>query len=200
MIAIIDYDGGNTKSILNVLNRCKIKYCVTNKESEIIKSSKIVLPGVSNFSYCMNSLKKYNLDIIIKNQILIDKKPYLGICSGMQVLGTFSEEGNTEGLNIIPGKIKKLPINKSKIVPHVGWNKIFFKDNILCNNILNQTRFYFCHSYYFEVESQNHVLMNANYGINFCCGLRNDNIFGIQFHPEKSLLDGMKILQNFAKI
>ena len=105
MIAVIDYDGGNTKSILNVLDRCGIDYVVTHDEKKIISCSKIILPGVSNFSFCIESLKKKNLDKYIKDHTLVKKKPFLGICSGMQILGSYSEEGNVEGLNIIPGKI-----------------------------------------------------------------------------------------------
>ena len=200
MIAVIDYGGGNTKSILNVLNRCQIEYCVTSKKDKIMDCSKIILPGVSNFSFCMNSLKKKNLDKIIKDEVLDKKKPFLGICSGMQILGTSSEEGNTEGLNIIPGKIKKIPISKSKIVPHVGWNKIKFKASKLTNNIKNYTRFYFCHSYFFEPNNPDHCLMKTNYEIDFCSGINFEHIYGIQFHPEKSLLEGMMIIKNFSKI
>ena len=200
MIAIIDYDGGNTKSVSNVLKRCNIKFCVTNKENEICDSEKIILPGVSNFSFCMNSLKKYNLDNIIKKETIEKKKPLLGICSGMQVLGTHSEEGNESGLNLIPGKIVKFPLEKCKIVPHVGWNRISFKDNDLSKKIENFTRFYFCHSFFFLPNDANHIIMKAFYSINFCCGIKRENIYGIQFHPEKSLCHGMTILKNFSKI
>ena len=198
MIAVIDYDGGNTKSILNVLDRCGIDFIVTHDEKQINKCSKLILPGVSNFSFCMESLKRKGLDEIIIDFALVKKKPFLGICSGMQVLGSFSEEGNTKGLNIIPGKIKKIPIENARIVPHVGWNKVNFRDSVITRGIENNSRFYFCHSYYYEPENVNHSLMKTFYGIEFCSAIKSENIFGIQFHPEKSLLEGMKIIQNFS--
>ena len=199
MIAVIDYDGGNTKSILNVLDRCGIKYIVTNDEDKIISCSKLILPGVSNFSFCIESLKKKRLDKLIQNQTLIKKKPFLGICSGMQILGSFSEEGNVEGLNIIPGKIKKIPINSAKVVPHVGWNKVSFRDSLLTKGVKNNSRFYFCHSYFYQPENPKHCLMKTYYGTEFCTGVNYENIFGIQFHPEKSLSEGMQIIENFSK-
>ena len=133
MIAVIDYDGGNTKSILNVLNRCDIKYIVTYDEKEIISSSKIILYGVSNFAFCMESLKKRKLDKIIKHYIKSEKKPYLGICSGMQVLGHLVKEMLRFKYN--SRKDKKIPIEFAKIVPHVGWNKVNFEENILCKEM-----------------------------------------------------------------
>jgi glutamine amidotransferase len=199
MIAVIDYDGGNTKSILNVLDRCGLDYVVTYDENKIKSCSKLILPGVSNFSFCIESLKKKKLDKLIKDHTLIKKKPFLGICSGMQILGSFSEEGNVEGLNIIPGKIKKIPVNIAKIVPHVGWNKVHFRDSLITEGLKNNSRFYFCHSYFYEPEDPKHCFMKTHYGIEFCAGVHSQNIFGIQFHPEKSLSEGIKIIENFSR-
>ena len=199
MISVIDYDGGNIKSILNVLKRCRIEYKLTSEEKIIAKSDKILLPGVSNFSYCMASLKNKGLDKIIKNEVAKNKK-FLGICSGMQVLGSHSEEGNCEGLNIIKGKVVKFPKKSCKIVPHMGWNKIQIKKNILMSNIKNETRFYFCHSYYFVPDDKENIMLETNYHINFCSGIIQKNIFGIQFHPEKSHTAGLNILKKFSDI
>ncbi len=199
MISVIDYDGGNIKSILNVLKRCRIDYQLTSDEKIIAQSDKIILPGVSNFSYCMASLINKGLDKIIKNEIAKDKK-FLGICSGMQVLGNYSEEGNCEGLNIIKGKVIKFPKEKCKIVPHMGWNKIKIINNTLMSNIKNDTRFYFCHSYYFVPENKEDIMLETKYHFNFCSGIMQKNIIGIQFHPEKSLYYGMKLLENFTKL
>jgi len=199
MISVIKYDGGNVKSVLNVLNRCNIKYLLTSNEKEIIQSKKIILPGVSSFDYCMKKLKENGLDVIIKNEIN-NNKPFLGICSGMQILGSYSEEGNCEGLNIIPGKVKKLPSRICKIIPHMGWNKVDIINKLLTNGIENSTRFYFCHSYYFEPENLENIMMKTNYYFKFCSGIFKKNVFGIQFHPEKSLVHGIKILENFNSL
>ena len=122
MISVIDYGGGNTKSVSNILQRCKINHLVTNDHNKIKKSNRIILPGVANFSYCMKQLRNKGLDEIIKEEVMTRKKKFLGICSGMQLLGSFSEEGNLDGLNLIPGQIKKLKKEKCKIIPHMGWN------------------------------------------------------------------------------
>ena len=199
MITVIDYGGGNIKSILNVLKRCYTDFQVSSKEKEIHSSSKLILPGVANFSYCMKNLKEKKLDKII-NDFVNDNKPFLGICSGMQILGSFSEEGNCDGLNLIEGQIKKFPIDKCKIVPHMGWNKIEINQSNLTKNIKNYQRFYFCHSYYFEPKYVDNIMLTTNYHINFCSGIKKNKIFGIQFHPEKSLDDGIKLFNNFINL
>ena len=199
MISVIDYGGGNIKSILNVLKRSNAEFQISSKEKEIHASEKVIMPGVSNFSFCMKSLKEKNLDKIIKD-FTDENKPFLGICSGMQILGSYSEEGDCEGLNLIEGEVKKFPINKCKIIPHMGWNKIEIKHDILTKNIINYKRFYFCHSYYFEPKNSDTIMLKTKYHIDFCSGIKKNNIFGIQFHPEKSLDDGIKLLNNFINL
>ena len=198
MISVIKYDGGNVSSVINVLKRCNIDFVLTDSFDEIKKSKKIILPGVSNFSYCMNSLKKKELDKKLFEEVIINKKSFLGICSGMQVLGSYSSEGNAEGLNFIPGEIIKFPVEKNIISPHVGWNKINFKKNNICEGLKTNIRVYFSHSYYFKVKSEDHSFITTNYNIKFCSGVSKNNIYGIQFHPEKSLVSGMRILKNFS--
>ena len=122
-----------------------------------MSSEKIILPGVSNFSYCMKSIKEKKLDEILFQEVIIKKKPFLGICSGMQILGSKSQEGNCEGLNFIPGDILKFPENKNIICPHVGWNKINFQENKLCRGLENDTRVYFSHSYYFVPKEKEFI-------------------------------------------
>ncbi len=198
MIVVIDYDGGNIKSVTNVLKRSEINFQVSDDRKIIEKASKIILPGVSNFSHCMHSLKQKKIVDLIKKEVSENKKPYLGICSGMQILGTYSEEGNSEGLNLIEGTIVKLPKKLCHLIPHVGWNKVSIKENKLTKNLINYSRFYFCHSYHFKLIDESNSIMTTNYGIKICCGIKKNNIYGIQFHPEKSLNFGKILLKNFV--
>lgn len=200
MIALIDYGAGNTSSVANILYRNNTKFIITKEIHEIKKSNKIILPGVANFSYCIKRLKETRLDEIIIEEVVIKKKLFLGICSGMQLLGTFSEEGNSYGLNIIQGKIKSMKKNGFKIVPHVGWNKIYHKNNEILKDIPSQTRFYFCHSYFFEPDEPQDIMTQTNYDKKFCSGINRKNIFGIQFHPEKSLKSGQILMKNFSNL
>ena len=200
MIAIIDYDGGNFKSVINILNRSKIKFILTNKKEEIFKSKNIILPGVSNFEYCMKKLKSLDLDKILYEAVIVEKKKILGICSGMQVLGSYSEEGNVEGLNFVNGIVKKIESDKFFKVPHMGWNKVNTQNNDLFKDIENMTRFYFCHSYHFSSNDKNLKVNMTNYKFDICAAFNYQNIYGVQFHPEKSYTDGSKLINNFYHI
>jgi len=200
MISIIDYDGGNYKSVINILRRLKIEYLLTNKKEEIFKSKKIILPGVSNFNYCIKKLKDLNLDKILHEAVIENKKKILGICSGMQVLGTYSEEGDAAGLNFVNGIIKKIQYDKFFKVPHMGWSKVKINNNDLFREIDDLTRFYFCHSYHFTSEDKNLNISTTNYKFDICAAFNYQNIYGVQFHPEKSYLDGSRLINNFCEI
>tara|TARA_X000000950_G_C13872964_1_gene643685 strand:- start:509 stop:1114 length:606 start_codon:yes stop_codon:yes gene_type:complete len=200
MISVIDYDGGNYKSVLNVLKKLKLNFQLTNDYKKIINSKKIILPGVSHFGYCMNSLKSLDLDKVL-NEAAIEKKIYiLGICSGMQVMGAYSEEGETEGLNFVNGRIKKINSDTSYRVPHMGWNKVETSKNLLFRGILNHSRFYFCHSYHLMIDNKDAIINYTNYKEKICAAFSYKNIFGVQFHPEKSNIDGSKLISNFIKM
>tara|TARA_B100001093_G_C26838619_1_gene1019510 strand:- start:1368 stop:1973 length:606 start_codon:yes stop_codon:yes gene_type:complete len=200
MISVIDYDGGNYKSVLNVLKKLKLNFQLTNDYKKIINSKKIILPGVSHFGYCMNSLKSLDLDKVL-NEAAIEKKIYiLGICSGMQVMGAYSEEGETEGLNFVNGCIKKINSDTSYRVPHMGWNKVETSRNLLFKGILNHSRFYFCHSYHLMIDNKDAIINYTNYKEKICAAFSYKNIFGVQFHPEKSNIDGSKLISNFIKM
>ena len=200
MISVIDYDGGNYKSVLNVLKKLKLNFQLTNDYKKIINSKKIILPGVSHFGYCMNSLKSLDLDKVL-NEAAIEKKIYiLGICSGMQVMGAYSEEGETEGLNFVNGRIKKINSDTSYRVPHMGWNKVETSKNLLFRGILNHSRFYFCHSYHLMIDNKDAIINYTNYKEKICAAFSYKNIFGVQFHPEKSNIDGAKLISNFIKM
>ncbi len=200
MIAIIDYDGGNYKSVINILKRSNINYILSNKKSEILDCQNIILPGVSNFDYCMKKLKFLDLDKILYEAVIIQKKKILGICSGMQVLGSYSEEGNVDGLNFVNGKIKKIISDKYFKVPHMGWNKVDTKNNDLFKNIDDMTRFYFCHSYHFSSDDKNLKINTTKYKFKICAAFNYQNIYGVQFHPEKSYIEGSKLINNFYEI
>ena len=200
MIAIIDYDGGNFKSIINILKRSNIEYVLTNKKKEILKCKNIILPGVSNFDYCIKKLKFLDLDQILYEAVIVKKKNILGICSGMQVLATYSEEGNVEGLNFVNGMVKKIVSDKFFRVPHMGWNKVSTKNNNLFKDIENNSRFYFCHSYHFVSKDKNLNVNLTNYNFDICAAFNHQNIYGVQFHPEKSFTDGSKLINNFYNI
>ena len=144
MICIVDYDGGNINSLSNILNRLGIAFKISKELNDLNNAKKIILPGVSNFSYCIKKIKELNLEKCLKSQIFEKKKPFLGICSGMQILSKFSEEGNTNGLSFIDATVKKFNSSPEHRVPHVGWNKVYFNENKLFKNIKNGSRFYFC--------------------------------------------------------
>ena len=199
MITIINYGMGNLRSVQKGFEKVGFPAIVTNKPEGILKASKIVLPGVGAFKQAMESLSNLNL---IDPLISMIKKgtPYLGICLGLQLLFTESKEfGDYNGLNLIKGKVKKFP-SKVKI-PHMGWNSInITKKSPLYKSINNKTYFYFVHSYYADPVDRDNILSSTEYGIKFTSAIAVDNIFATQFHPEKSQLEGLKILKNFAEM
>lgn len=194
MIAIIDYGAGNTASVINVLKELEANFVLTNDIQTIRNSDKIILPGVGEASSAMNKLSSLNLVDELRNI----EKPFLGICLGMQLLFSKTEEGNVECLNIIPGEVKKFNSVKIK-VPHMGWNEIIIKKNDeLFAGINDKTFFYFAHSYYLPQNDFSTSI--CNYEINFSASVRYKNFFGVQFHPEKSARQGIKIIKNFISL
>lgn len=204
MIAIIDYGMGNLKSVQNAFTAVGYKTVITDDLNQIKKASALVLPGVGAFRDAIKSLKDKKID-----EELIEAtrrgKPFLGICLGMQLLQTFGEEGGFfEGLNIISGKVKKLPFSVK--CPHLGWNKIKFTHNSNHNinpifrDVPDESYFYFVHSYYCEVDNRKIIYSTTNYGLVFASSIWKDNLFGVQFHPEKSSTLGLKILKNFGEL
>ncbi|MFH0925292.1 MAG: imidazole glycerol phosphate synthase subunit HisH [bacterium] len=203
MITIINYGMGNLRSVQKGFEKVGAQALITNNPDEILKADKIVLPGVGAFKQAMESLSNLGL---IDPLISVIKRgvPYLGICLGLQLLFSESEEfGNCRGLGLIKGKIKKFNNSQDKTlkIPHMGWNSInILKDSPLYNSIKNNTFFYFVHSYYAEPADKDNILSSSEYGINFTSAIAVDNIFATQFHPEKSQIEGLKILKNFAEI
>ena len=203
-IVIVDYGLGNIRSAQKSLQ----KVLIDNKiEGDVIRSSDykslleathIILPGQGAFKSCIDGLNNLNGMVEeLNNQVCVKKKPILGICVGMQLFANESlENGNHLGLGWIKGKIIKLPNNKN-ILPHMGWNEVVCKKNHPTLQNISNDHFYFVHSYYFDVVEKNLVVATANYGIDFPAAIAKDNIFGVQFHPEKSSESGSELISNF---
>tara|TARA_Y200000002_G_scaffold376634_1_gene380838 strand:+ start:129 stop:725 length:597 start_codon:yes stop_codon:yes gene_type:complete len=198
MIVIFDLKTGNISSIKNVLSYLNIESKISDKIEDLESSEKIILPGVGTFDNFMKKLNSGKIKENLLNQIIKKKKPFLGICLGMQVLLDRSDEGVEKGLGLIKGKLKKFDIKLGVRVPHMGINYV---EKIKENQILKGTKkmFYFVHSYYPEVDKE-YVLGLTKYKIAFPSIINKNNIFGVQFHPEKSQNDGKEILQNFSKL
>ena len=200
-IALIDYGSGNLQSAYKALEKVsnKKKIIVTSNSKELLKVDKIVLPGVGSFSDCMNGLKNISGMIDILNEVVINKKkPFLGICVGMQLLATEGEEkGNYKGLGWIKGKVVKIKKNKKIKIPHMGWNTVKV---ISKHPIINKKKFesYFVHSYNFICKNKENVLATCNYSQNITAIIGRENIIGTQFHPEKSQKSGLEFLKKFV--
>ncbi|MGB7292440.1 MAG: imidazole glycerol phosphate synthase subunit HisH [Thermodesulfobacteriota bacterium] len=201
MIAIIDYGMGNLRSVSKAFESLGYSTSVTRNPEEILNSSGIVLPGVGAFGDCVRNLDEFNLIEPIKKW-MIQEKPFLGICLGLQVLFEESEESpGISGLEIFKGKIVKFPKfdDKRLKIPHMGWNQVeLVKETPLLKGIPDRSRFYFVHSYYPEPDDQDIIAARTTYGIDFTCAVSKGNIFACQFHPEKSSSMGLRILENFA--
>jgi glutamine amidotransferase len=201
MITIIDYGMGNLGSIQNMLKKIGVQSQITNDIGVINEATKIILPGVGAFDKAMNNLNDLNLIDVLNTKALKDKTPILGICLGMQLLTNSSEEGIKRGLGWIDGQVLKFKLDSSFKVPHMGWNSVNLQRKTqIFKNMYPDPRFYFVHSYYFQCNNTEDILTTTEYGINFVSSVNKGNIFGTQFHPEKSHKFGMKLLENFAKI
>lgn len=204
MIGIINYGSGNIEAISNIYNRLNIDCKIINKLAEFDGADRLILPGVGSFDECMEQLIDSGFKEKLNKLVLEDKIPILGICIGMHIMANSSEEGNLEGLGWIPGKVKKfdktLLVNKPYL-PHMGWNNIInIHDHIIFTGVNENQGFYFVHSYYYECKNEQNILTVCNYGLDFSSSIFNKNIFGMQFHPEKSHSNGENLLNNFAKL
>ena len=201
MIAIIDYDAGNLKSVEKALVSLGEEVLVSRDSSEILQADKVILPGVGSFGDAMNNLDKFGLVDTIKKVTGIGT-PFLGICLGLQLLFKESDETpGAEGLDILPGKILKIPAKDGFKIPHMGWNSLKFQNNgRLFKGIPEDSYVYFVHSYYLKAKDDRIVKATTEYGTHIHASVEQDNIFACQFHPEKSSTVGLKILENFAGI
>lgn len=196
MIVIIDYGMGNSISVKKAFDFLKIPSLISSKKDEIKKAEKLLIPGVGAFGDAVTALHQLDIFETIKEEVLLNKKPILGICLGMQLLAEASEESpHAEGFGFIKGSCKKFQINLK--VPHVGWNNITHNNSTLFKNIPNNSDFYFVHSYHFDTTTKEKT-STLVYGYEFCSSLEKENIYGVQFHPEKSQKFGLELLRNFG--
>lgn len=201
MIKIINYGLGNVSSFLNVYKSLNIECGLATCEEDLKSATHIILPGVGSFDFAMDLFLKSGLKSKVESLIFEKNVPLLGICVGMQILGDESEEGEKDGLGWIPGKIKKIKdTSKNNLpLPHMGWNDLSkIKNKQLFKDINLNKGFYFLHSYFFD--SGQYAIASCSYPNEFCCAIQNENIYGVQFHPEKSLSNGISLLKNFSKI
>lgn len=204
MIAIIDYKMGNIKSLENALEFLGCKSCVTNKVEKILSADQIILPGVGAFDLAMKNLQKYNLIEVVHKAVFEKNIPILGICLGMQILADSGEEnGPTDGLGWIHGSVERFSFSDPKIrIPHVGFNSIHFENKSpnLFEGLRDEADFYFVHSYHMVCKDNSDVSSWTDYGEKFVSSVQKGNIFGVQFHPEKSQSNGLTILKNFISL
>ena len=199
MIGIIDYGLGNIEAFSNILKNLNYQFIILKEKIEIEKCSKFILPGVGAFDEAVLKIKKLDYFKQLENEILVKKKNILGICVGMQVFLEKSEEGSNEGLNWVNGKVVKFSSYDQRI-PHMGWNNLIVKNNHDILKDISKSEFYFLHSYYCKIKNDKNICTYTNYGENFCSIFVENNIFGIQFHPEKSHSNGMQLIKNFVSI
>ena len=204
MIGIIDYGLGNVKAFANVYNNLNLPIKIVDQPSRLKHIDRIILPGVGSFDYAMKKLEASGMRQVLDELVIQNNIPVLGICVGMQMLANSSDEGNQSGLGWIDATVKKFDfsnIKKSLIIPHMGWNTIqSINNNSLFKDLGDEVSFYFLHSYYFQCNKKNDIIAISDYGGEFTCGVNCKNIFGIQFHPEKSHHYGIKLLKNFAQM
>lgn len=202
MITIIDYNMGNIGSIINMFKKLGIDSICTNDKDKIKSAEKLLLPGVGHFKNGMKELEKSGLIELLNFKVLEEKTPILGICLGMQLMTNFSEEGNCKGLGWVDSEVKKISFDDPSLkIPHMGWNKVKLnKEHQLLNNLEEDSRFYFVHSYAVKCNCESDILTYTHYGNDFVSSFQKENILGVQFHPEKSHKFGMQLLKNFANI
>ncbi|MDP5200708.1 imidazole glycerol phosphate synthase subunit HisH [Flavobacterium sp. DG2-3] len=204
MVTLIDYGVGNINAFVNVYKRVNIAVKIARTSEDLENAEKLILPGVGHFDHAMIELNKSGMREKLDKLVLEEKVPVIGICVGMQMMGNFSDEGKLAGLGWIDASIKKFDETKIKQVtrlPHMGWNDVIpIVSNPLFKGLEKDALFYFLHSYYFKCNNTLDILATSNYGSEFTCAVHHENVYGIQFHPEKSHHYGETLLHNFAKL
>ena len=204
MITIVDYGLGNIRAFLNMYKRLNIDATTATTAEQLAQASKVILPGVGSFDQAMDKLSQSGMREALDDLALRRHVPILGVCVGMQILGRDSDEGTKPGLGWIDGRVRRLdsPASTNPLpVPHMGWNDVHpVAATGLFNHLGTDARFYFLHSYYFQCDREADTLAVCRYGRDFTCATGAANVFGVQFHPEKSHHDGARLLQNFAEM
>lgn len=202
MITIVDYGMGNIGSMLNMFRRIGVQANFESDPERLRNASKLVLPGVGSFDNAMQRIRSTpGLLEILEHKALTECVPILGVCLGMQLFMRASEEGNLSGLGWIDGEAKRFPTMEGLKVPHMGWNTALPNEpSALTTDLAVESKYYFVHSYYVTVDEGRHSIMRTQYGVEFDSAIGSDNIFGVQFHPEKSHKFGMSILKKFSTL
>jgi glutamine amidotransferase len=203
MITVIDYGLGNVRAFLNLYKRLNIAAATATAPEQLLDARKLILPGVGSFDHAMTLLDRSGMRAMLDELVVERGVPVLGICVGMQILGKRSDEGRLPGLGWIDGEVRKLPHRASDAfrLPHMGWNDVVpAVPSALFEGLTQDARFYFLHSYYFHCHQRDKVLAETDYGLTFSSAVHAGNIFGVQFHPEKSHHFGMQLLKNFAEL
>lgn len=202
-IVIVDYGMGNLNSVKRQFTRLRIDAKITSNQNEILNADKIILPGVGHFENAMNNLESLKLIDTLNEFALVKQKPILGICLGMQLMANYSEEGNVKGFGWIEANVVRFKVSDTLRykIPHTGWNQIEIKkQSVLMKNIAENSEFYFVHSYHFENNFTEDVLNTTLYDYYFTSAVEKNNIFGVQFHPEKSHDAGCLLIKNFVEL
>ncbi|NOI24011.1 imidazole glycerol phosphate synthase subunit HisH [Vibrio mediterranei] len=199
MIAIVDYGLGNIRAFGNIYNRLNIPFVYASTVESLKCASGIILPGVGSFDYAMRKLNESGLRETLDDLVLNKKVPIIGICVGMQMMATKSDEGNSEGLAWLDTNVRKFEMKQNYPLPHMGWNKLFLSEHTIFKDLEEYPEFYFLHSYHFDPDYE-YVIASAEYSNSIGCVVNKDNIYGIQCHPEKSHRAGITILKNFAEV
>lgn len=204
MIAIVDYGLGNVLAFVNVYRRLNISVSVAKAAGDLVGASKLILPGVGSFDHAMQQLNQSGMRQAVEQLVLQQGVPVLGICVGMQMLAKSSDEGKLPGLGWIDGTVRRFDVSNlphGTHLPHMGWNDVKpVVDGGLFKEMQHDARFYFLHSYYFECQQKSDILAVSDYGVQFSCAVNHKNVYGVQFHPEKSHHFGSQLLKNFAEV
>jgi glutamine amidotransferase len=200
MTVIVDYGAGNIRSVVRAFERLGETATVSSDPDVVAKARRLILPGVGSFDAAMTGMKKSQLLPVLEEKVRKDGVPILGICLGLQIFTRGSEEGTLPGLGWIPGETRKFPVESSRKVPHIGWNNVVLsRPTYLFDNLPMNPSLYFVHSYYVSCDREEDILATSDYGRQFVSMAQVDNIFGVQFHPEKSAHLGLQLLVNFLR-